>query len=275
MEKTRNIFVLAAISSVLAGTAFAQTTTFDNQDAAADAVEDLEEQIEDDNERDIDDFGNVGRPIGFDGSVALRATLSDGNTESVDVGIGANFGYYDGTNGYELNLAYSYGEEDGTETENNLLYGLDYTRDIGERWYFYAQVQGSEDDYASFVSDTFAGAGVGYKVVDRSDITWNVSGGPGYRWLEQSDGTEIDEEAFSLSSNYTARLTETVLLTNDTDVIYSDADTVVYNDLGVNFSMTDTLALRTSLATEYHSDPLPGDEDMDNTLGVSLVYSFN
>ncbi|KPP89004.1 MAG: putative salt-induced outer membrane protein [Rhodobacteraceae bacterium HLUCCA08] len=275
MEKTRNVFVLAAISSVLAGAGFAQTSAFDNRNAAEDAVEDLSEDIEDEYERDIDDFGNVGRPIGFDGSVALRAALSDGNTDSADVGIGANMGYYDGTNGYEVNLAYSYGEDDGVETENNLLYGLDYTRDFGSRWFGYAQIQGSKDDYASFVSDTFAGIGVGYKVIDRSDITWNVSGGPGYRWAELSDATEIEEEALSLSSNYTARLTDTVNLTNDTDVIYSEADTVVFNDLGVNFSVTDAMALRTSLTTEYHSDPLPGDEDMDNTFGVSLVYSFN
>lgn len=98
---------------------------------------------------------------------------------------------------------------------------------------------------------------------------------PGYRWADLSDGTEIEEEAVSLSSNFSARLTDNVFLTNDTDVIHSDSDTVVYNDLGVNVGMTDALALRTSVATEYHSDPLPGDDDTDNTFGVSLVYSFN
>ncbi len=39
--------------------------------------------------------------------------------------------------------------------------------------------------------------------------------------------------------------------------------------------MTDQLALRTSLLTEYRTDPLPGFKDTDNTLGVSVVYTFN
>lgn len=179
MEKRTNVFVLAAVASVVASAGLAQTTTFDLEDSAADAVEDLNEDIEDDYDRDLDAFGNAGRPIGFDGSVALRATASDGNTDTADVGIGANLGYYDGTNGYEFNMVYTYGETDGIETENNLLYGLDYTRDFGDRWFFYGQVQGSEDDYASYTSDTFAGFGVGYKAIENSDMTWYVSAGPG------------------------------------------------------------------------------------------------
>lgn len=61
----------------------------------------------------------------------------------------------------------------------------------------------------------------------------------------------------------------------DTDIIGSDSYTVVYNDLGVNVSMTDTLALRTSLVTEYHTDPAAGRDDTDNNFGVSLVYNFD
>lgn len=275
MRKTAQLLAAASILGVSAGAALAQTTAFDNQDAAEDSFEDLQEQIEDDAERDIEPFGNVGRPLGFDGSVALRGTLSDGNTDSADLGIGANVGYYDGVNGFRGILSFSYGEENGVETENSTIYSLEYTRDFGTRWYGYAQVQGSEDEYSPYVSDTFAGFGVGYKLIERTDVNWYISGGPGYRWAELSDGTEIEEEALSLESNYTARLGDNLLGTLDTSVIFSDSDTVVYNDIGLNVGVSDNLAVRTSLATEYHTDPLPGADDLDNTLGVSLVYSFN
>lgn len=265
----------AAALVALSGAASAQTTTFDNQDAASDTVQDLRDRIDEDAERDVRPFGNVGRPLGFDGSVALRGTMSTGNTDSADLGIGANLGYYDGTNGYEAIFSYSYGEQNGSENENRLLYSLEYTRDFGERWYGYATVQGSSDDYASYTQDTFAGIGIGYKLIERADVTWYVSGGPGYRWMETAAGAQVEEEAVSLSSNYTARFSDTLLGTLDTDIIYSDADMVVYNDIGVNVSVSDNLALRTSIASEYHSDPLPGRDDLDNTFGVSLVYSFN
>lgn len=58
-------------------------------------------------------------------------------------------------------------------------------------------------------------------------------------------------------------------------MLASDSDTYVTNELGLNVSMTDTLALRTSILTEYRSNPQPGFVSTDNTLGVSVVYTFN
>lgn len=275
MRNLAKLFAAASVLGLSAHMAVAQTAVFVNNDRAEDVYDDLLEQIEDDAERDIEPFGNVGRPIGFDGSMALRGSLSDGNTDSADLGFGANLGYYDGLNGYRLLLNYIYGEDDGIENENSLIYGLEYTRDFADRWYGYAKVQGSEDDYANYTSDTFAGFGVGYKVVERPDVSWQVAFGPGYRWASLADGTDIEEEALSLTSNYTARISDTMLGTLDTNVIFSESDTVIYNDIGVNFAMSEALALRTSMATEWHSEPLPGTKEIDNTLGLSLVYSFN
>lgn len=275
MRNKTTLFVAATIAGFTASVAAAQTSAFDNQDAAIDAVDDLREQIDDDYDRDIPAFGNAGRQIGFDGSFALRGTLTDGNSENASLGVGADLGYYDGANGYEAVLSYTYGSEDGTENENSVMYSLEYTRDFGTSWYGYAQVQGSNDDYASYTSDTFVGLGIGYKIIDRADWSWYVSAGPGYRWAETAAGVKIEEEAVSVSSNYTARLSDTVLGTLDTDIIYSDSDMVVYNDAALNVSMGSNLALRTSLASEYHTDPLPGMDDLDNTFGVSIVYSFN
>lgn len=85
---------------------------------------------------------------------------------------------------------------------------------------------------------------------------------------------DVSEGAFGLSSDFAQKLTETVALTADTDVIWSESDTVVFNDLAISVAMTDALSLRTSLLTEYHTEPGTA-KHTDNTFGVSLVYSFN
>lgn len=276
MKTNLPIFASAALIALVSGPAFAQTTTFDAQDRAQDAVTDLQEDIEDDFDRDLPTFGNVGRQVGFEGSFALQGSLTSGNTDTASLGIGTTLGYYDGVNGYDLSVSYTYGETDGSTDANRLLYGAKYTRDFGPRWFGYASLQGSNDpESTSFTRDTFLGIGVGYKVIERADLQWNVSAGPGYRWADQVGGTEIKEEAISLTSNYTARLSSTVYGTLDTSVIWSESDTVIYNDAGINVSLNERLALRTSLVSEYHTDPGPGAESLDNALGVSLVYSFN
>ncbi|KAA9006054.1 DUF481 domain-containing protein [Histidinibacterium aquaticum] len=267
---------LAALLAGAAGMAQAQDTVFTGTDQVEDANEALAEDIEEDFERDRL-VGNEGRELGFSGSLALRGSASTGNSDSVDIGLGANYGYFDGTNGYELQLNYRYGEEDGTRTEESLLYDLEYTRDFNPRLYGFAKVQGSIDEFSSYETDTFIGAGLGYRIYNTPDIQWSVQAGPGYRVAELTDIDESDfeEGALSVASNYSNRISPDIVLTNDTDIIASESDTVVYNDFGVNFSVADSLALRTSVATEYHTDPVPGREDTDNTYGVSLIYDFN
>lgn len=270
------VFGAAIIVTSLASVASAQNV-FSGTNVAEDRNEDLLEAIEDDAERDLDRLGNEGRPQGFAGSFALRGIANSGNTDSVDVGVGSDLNYVWGPNGVELQLSYTYGEDDGTKNEESLFYGLEYTRDFSPRLFGFGKIQGSVDKFSSFENDTFVSVGAGYRIIDEADSQWSVQAGPGYRFAELSDiaSADISEGAFGVSSDYARKLTETTFLTNDTDVITSSSDTVIYNDLAVSVSMTRSLALRASVLTEYHSDPEPGFKSTDNTFGLSLVYSIN
>ncbi|MBY6049587.1 YdiY family protein [Vannielia litorea] len=278
MEKATKLGagIVTLVAALSATSAIAQDIV-GGTSVAAERNEDLIEAIEDDAERDLDRFGNEGRPQGFAGSFALRGIASSGNTESFDLGIGTDLGYVWGQNGIELNLSYAYGEDKGVKSEESLFYGLEYTRDFNPDLYGFAKVQGSVDEFSSYKTDTFASFGVGYRILNDETKQWSVQAGPGYRFAELNDiaAGEVDEVAWGVSSDYAHKLSDTVYLTMDTDVISSDSDTVVYNDLALSVAVSKALALRTSVLTEYHSDPLPGFKDTDNTFGVSLVYSFN
>lgn len=272
----RAVFGAAVVATAFASTASAQNV-FTGVNVAEERNEDLLEAIEDDAERDLDRFGNEGRAQGFTGSFALRGIANSGNTDSSDVGIGSDLNYVWGPNGIELQLSYTYGEDDGTKNEESLFYGLEYTRDINPRLFGFGKIQGSVDEFSSFENDTFVSFGAGYRIFNEADRQWSVQAGPGYRFAELNDVTsaDISEGAFGVSSDFAMKLTETVYLTNDTDIVTSRSDTVAYNDLAVSVSMTDSLALRSSVLTEYHTDPEPGFKSTDNTFGLSLVYSFN
>ncbi|MGJ8603275.1 MAG: DUF481 domain-containing protein [Marivita sp.] len=276
-DVTKSHVGAVALIAALSATTVSAQSLVGGASVAADRNEDLIEAIEDDAERELDRFGNEGRPQGFDGSVAVRAIASSGNTDSLDIGIGSDLNYVWGPNGIELQLNYAYGEDDGKKTEESLYYGLEYTRDFNPVVFGFAKVQGSVDEFSDFETDTFVSFGAGYRVFNDETRQWSLQGGPGYRFSELADVTrgDISEGAFGISSDYAHKLTDTVFLTNDTDVIYSESDTAVFNDFALNVSMTDTVALRTSVLTEYHSDVAKGAKQTDNTFGVSLVYSFN
>jgi putative salt-induced outer membrane protein len=278
MEKATKLGVgLVTLVTALSATSASAQGLTGRTTVAGERNEALVEAIEDDAERDLDRFGNEGRPQGFNGSFALRGIASSGNTDTLDLGIGSDLNYVWGPNGLELSLSYSYGEENGKASEESLFYGLEYTRDFNPNLFGFAKVQGSVDQFSSFESDTFASFGVGYRIFNDENRQWSVQAGPGYRFASLSNfaSGDINEAAFGVSSDYAQKLTDSVFLTNDTDIITSDSDTAIFNDLALNVAMSKSLALRTSVLTEFHSNPEPGFKDTDNTFGVSLVYSFN
>jgi len=272
-----NVFIVAAIAAIIASSASAQTL-IGRDTVAGDRNDDLIEAIEDDAERELDRFGNEGRADGFTGSVALRGIVQSGNTDTTNIGIGSDMNYVFGPNGLELQLNYAYSKDEDADADESLFYGLEYTRDLNPQFFGFAKLQGSADSAtdAQFETDTFLSFGAGYRVFNEADRQWSVQAGPGYRFAQLNDITDgdVSEGAFGVSSDYAHKLTDTVFLTNDTDVIWSESDTVVFNDLALNVAMTETLALRTSVLTEYHTEPGTA-EATDNTFGVSLVYSFN
>ncbi|KKL97521.1 hypothetical protein LCGC14_1833650 [marine sediment metagenome] len=132
----------------------------------------------------------------------------------------------------------------------------------------------SENRPDDYVTDAFIGFGPGYRIINTPNLAWRVQAGPGVRFTEDADDVDETEVAGIASSRFFYRINQGVFVTNDTDILYSDANTRVTNDLGVSVSMTDTLSTRLSYFTDYNSDPAPGIENTDNTIKASLVYSF-
>ncbi|SMX37851.1 DUF481 domain-containing protein [Octadecabacter ascidiaceicola] len=206
--------------------------------------------------------------------MSLQGPAASGNTDTASLGIGADLGYYDGTNGYKLQLGYQYSENDGTTDEDSLLYDLEYTRDFSASYFGFATLQGNVKSIPFDTSDNFLGFGAGYRIHNTADVYWAVQAGVGYRVADLTSASDLDEGTFTLGSDYSNQLSETLDVTMDTDIVSSESDTVVYNDLGLNVAMTEVLALRTSVVTEYHTDPDAGLKDTNNTYGVSLVFNF-
>jgi len=274
-----NIFIVAATAALVANAGFAQTSAFANQDRTSDALDDLDDAIEDAAERDTFTFGTEGREVGAYGSLSLRGTSTseDGETSS-DLGVGLRYGTFDGVNGIDATASFIYGEDDGTETDNQLLAGVDYRRNFGESFFGYAKAELAFDrlaeDTGETTQDIFVGAGVGYRILNSNTSQWTIQVGPGYRFADVVGQDRVEEAAASLSSNYFRSLTDTSYITNDTDVIYSDYSTTVSNDLALNVALNNELVLRTNLATAYDDAVDEDFSDAKNTLGVSVVYNF-
>lgn len=274
MSLRNTVATVIALTALGTGPLLAQNI-FTGVQTVDDRIADIEDDAADilDTE-DRDRFGFARAPQGWAGSVALSATADTGNSESLDVSLGARltFGAGQFTNYMGFGLLYS--EADGTRDTAEAFAIYDGVYDLGPQFYVFGTARYNFNDFSTFRHDAFVGGGPGFRVFNTDDLAWRVQAGPGIRYLEDQDENDTTELAGIASSRLFWRTTDMSFITNDTDVIFSEESVQVYNDLGVNFRMTDILSTRVFLRTDWTDSPAPGFDEFDNSIGLALVASF-
>jgi putative salt-induced outer membrane protein len=209
------------------------------------------------------------------GSVSMTYSGATGNTDTQDFAAGGRYTQRFGDWSHSLGFAFGFGEANNVKNEENAFAIYDVTRSFSDRFYVFGVARLEVDEFASNKKDAFVGFGPGYRLVNTDDVAWRVQAGVGARYTELQNGVDDTNAAGIVSSRLFYRISPIIALTNDTDILSSDNNTLVTNDFGVNIAMSKTLSTRLGYRTEYDTDPLPGLKSTDNTLNVSLVYSFN
>lgn len=267
--------LLAAALVMGASAAFAQGALV-GIESLDDRIDDINEDVTDEFEKSEDElrFGNEQFPDGWSGSLSASLSATSGNTDTADVSVGSRLRYGAGPWNHTLGFAVEYGEANNVKNEEEVFATYDVNRYFSDAFYVFGLGSIRYDDFASNRYDAFLGAGPGYRVINSQDMTWRVQAGPGVRYVEDQAGNDTTELAGLASSRLYYRINETVFLTNDTDVLYSDIGALATNEFGINFAVTDTLTTRVGYRTEYDSDPLPGLEEFDNKLTAAIVLGF-
>lgn len=273
--ENRTLLTASAFALLMAAPVFAQGALVGIEDLD-DRIDDIQEDVDDDfaDAEDDERFGPNQFAQGWTGSAALGFSGTTGNTDTADLNVAGRLRYGNGPWNHTLGFAAEFSEDNDVTSNEEVYATYDVNRYFTDRFYVFGLGSVRYDDFDSNRWDAFLGVGPGYRVINEPNQAWRVQAGPGVRYIEDRNGDDTTEVAGIASSRYYYQFTETMFLTNDTDILFSDADTLVTNDLGVNFKMTDALATRVSLRTEWDSDPLPGLKSTDNSLGLSLVSSF-
>lgn len=284
---------VSALALAVAAPVSAQSTVT-GVTALNDNIDDITTQVERDQRRgqDAQRFGSTGVAQGFKGSFALTASGTSGNTDTGEVSGAGRLTYGVGDWNHLVGFAVEYGEANGIKNEEKFFATYEASRYFNEQFYMFGLgrfqydgtlINGTNAPIGGVApggvlpgteTDAFLGFGPGYRAINTETQTWRVQGGPGARYFKGANGVSDTEAAIIVSSRYFVGLTDTVSFTNDTDVLSSKINTVVSNDAGINFKVSNNLSTRISYRTDYNTDPTGGAKSTDNNLGLSLVMGF-
>ena len=273
ITKTAGASVLAMM---LAAPVFAQTNITGIRDVN-DRIDDINEVVTEDMER-AEDAARFGAPEsrqGLSGSASIGYSGKTGNNESQEFSGGVRLSYAQGNFVQTIGAALDFAEDSTAKTKEDILAVYDANYYFDQSFYGFAlarlEADGLADTADEVRRDGFVGFGPGYRVINTPDMTWRVQAGIGVSYLEDGARNSVTETGYLAGSRFYAKISDSMFLTNDTDVLSSDSALRVNNDLGVNFRVTDAVSTRISYLTEYNDNRAIR---TDNKLGVSLVFGF-
>lgn len=222
----------------------------------------------------------------WSGEGSLSAGVTTGNTDTIDIGVGAKAKREEGRWTVAVEGAYDYGEIDGLASRDRWFVSGQTDYDLTERIYTFARVSYEQDDFSGFDSRLFSGVGAGYHIFKGDRFTWSVEASPGFRISEVSDeldpvtgaivvpGETVTNFAVRGGSSLKYIFNENVDFTNQTNVVWTDLSTQTINMSALNAKLIGALTARLSFEVRNDTNPPIGFVETDTATRLSLVYGF-
>jgi putative salt-induced outer membrane protein YdiY len=165
------------------------------------------------------------------------------------------------------------------ETIENELYGKAlYERDLTERLFYFASVDGEYDEIERLSIRTIPRTGLGYYLYKTKDAHFSVTAGPAYVYEKYFDGSHDDYVSASLGADARFPLPyggEFFANAEYTPALDDWANNyLLRGEAGVLFPMTEWLAFKASVLDVYDSQPAEDTErnTLTTLVGLSLAY---
>lgn len=181
-------------------------------------------------------------------------------------------------NRYTFAAGVNRAEDRGVTTAQNWTASARYDRFLSPRVFVNANAIFTNDRFRDLDLRSAYGAGLGYQVVDRPLVKFNVDGGVGYVnedfGMAEDDSYAAVRESGKLDFIVVA---DRVVLFHQHDSyvgVTGDDNLFVQSQNGIRFTVVAGLITTLRLDLDYDRTPAPGRENVDRTFALTLGYRF-
>jgi len=213
---------------------------------------------------------------GWDSSLDLGLTMTQGNSETTLLTTNLNLSKSEANDEYLAGLGYTFGEDSGNVSADELTGFFSWNRLVSETQYAGFRLEGRRDDIAKVDYRIQATALYGIYLIKNDTTTFSIEGGPGYT-TQSLDSVDSDSAHFYVGQKASHKLTEN---TNLTQSIAAYAQLEDFDNHNINFTfgietrMSEAMSLKILVENKYESEPAAGAENNDLKLVSGISYKF-
>jgi putative salt-induced outer membrane protein len=222
------------------------------------------------------------------GKAELGVMVSSGNSEATSANTKLDLAHETDKWKHTIYAGALYGANASFTTAERYeaRYQADYK--INDRLSWFGALRGEKDSFSGFVYQATVSTGAAYKFIDTPTTKFSGSLGAGYRTLQEEvliktdagevidriEGESESDPVITLGSLYEHNFNESTKITNKLLAESGSDNTAVQDDISLQVSMTDTLALAVGFGVRYNTDPPPLSETTDFLTTINLVYNI-
>jgi len=224
----------------------------------------------------------------WSGKVSLGLTLRAGNTEQVEYNAKAHLERRTPATRLSLDYIGNVSSVAGVDSANNHRVNSEFDVWLSRRLYLVLPgIEYYKDPFQNLAHRVTAGVGVGYDLVDRPSVAWNITTGPAFQkaWFESSELEHPDQKgtaAMTFTSRFDWDITQRIEMVLEYRGQYTSrevGETTHHGVATVSLELTKRLDLDVSLAWDRISQPRasadgtqPKPDDFRLLLGLGVDF---
>ncbi len=214
--------------------------------------------------------------------------VSRGNADSTSANAKLDLAKESGAWKNEAFLGFLYGKNATFATAQRIEAKWQTDYKISDRTFWFGALRGEQDKFSGFAYQASLTTGLGYKFIDNEATKLTGTAGIGYRRLRPEDlkkdaagavisrlkGDATGDAVATAGLDFSHVLTKTTKVLDKFLVESGTNNTSIQNDLSLQVSMTDALALSIGYGIRYNTDPPAGSKKSDQLTTINLVYNI-
>lgn len=215
------------------------------------------------------------KKYGWAGEIDIGGSRTTGNTEREQTSSAIKLTKSYPVWSHEINMTFDLARKDQETSARRLVTNFETRYDPSNGFYAFAFLQYEDDKFSGFDYELTESAGMGYRILNSKNVTWNLELGPGARQSVVSRTNKTETEIVGRGkSAFSWKISETAELSNDTTVIGGEDRTTTENTTALSTTIIGSLSARLSFQVRHNSNPPSDTESTDTLSKVSLAYGF-
>ncbi len=210
------------------------------------------------------------------GSVTIAGTDQGGNTERVSASVAADAGRRTERDRFRLRFLWNYAEEEDEMTTRNVFGAGKYDYFLTKQLYGYLSEELLSDEFRDLELRAVTGAGLGWQVVERGDLSFSAEAGVAHVSEDFDEGEDDSRVAARLAASLKWVILKKVTFSNE--VVYlpsmEDSQYQLRNEAAITTPLGAGWSLKFANIFEYDNDPPLGIHSTDRTWLLGLQYKF-